>query len=139
MIHVRTHDTLGSVLRWGEAAFSDSAGAGETDQILPTADVTDRQLLDTAKPRYCKVVAGRIAEMDAAEKAAVDAAATSDAQQKATGAVRIQLTVTAPANLPVPPPRAGLLVAVLNVGGNPGLALSTPTGWVVFQASGTVP
>ena len=90
--------------------------------------------------RHYKVVGGIAVIMTPAEQAVVDAATAAAEQAAATGAVRIDRVVSNPGQLPIPPPRAGLLVGVANTGGGvPGLAMSTGTGWAIFASSSTIP
>lgn len=119
---------------------------GATDPSFKPASETLHALTRPVKlaagvPRWHhKVNAGLVVVMTAPERAVVDAAMAAKAQAEAAGAVRIERVVSNPGELPVPPPRAGLLVGVANTGGGvPGLAMSTGTGWAIFASSSTIP
>ena len=140
MARLRTAITLtstGELLRWDAGGAIPFDAGTETSHAM-LAPVSP-QLVDGELKRHHKVVAGAVVLMDAAEKAVVDTATDTKEQAAATGATVLGRTVQGPGALPVPPPRPGLLVAVRNIGGSPGLALSTQTGWVLFASTGAVP
>lgn len=73
MLYAITKDSTGSVLAWG-GRDPGAPSAGETAHAMVDADSTDQDVIDTATPRYTKVVALRFVAMDQTEKDAVDAA-----------------------------------------------------------------
>lgn len=133
---VVTSNATGAVYRWGRTDF--------TGQFNP-ADYTQHPLDETATwvpgvpTYYHKVVGVILEEMTAPEKAAVDTERTEIERAKLKGAARIKLKVPALANLPVPPPERGYLVAVESIAGTPGFAVSTASKYIVFVSDGEYP
>lgn len=133
---VVTSNTTGAVYRSGRTDF--------TGQFDP-GDYTQQDLLEAAQwvpgveTYYHKVVAGLLEEMTAPEKAAVDAERNDISDSKLEGAATIGKKYNQLSDLPVPPPKAGLLVAIENIGGSWGFAYSTTTGYIVFQSDGVYP
>lgn len=133
---VVTSNTTGAVYRWGRTDF--------TGQFDP-ADYTQVDLLEAAQwvpgvaTYYHKVVAGLLEEMTVGEKAAVDTEREAISDAKLEGAATIGKKFANLAALPLPPPKAGLLVAIENIGGSWGFAYSTNTGYIVFVSDGVYP
>jgi len=133
---VVTSNATGAVVKWGRTDF--------TGQFDP-ADFTQHDLNDSAHwiPGVLKynhkVVTGELVEMTTLEKAAADTEHQEIADDKLEGAAKIGKKFPNLAALPMPPPGAGYIVAIENVGGSWGLAYSTPTGYIIFQADGTYP
>ena len=140
MARLRTAITLtatGQLLRWDAGDNIPFDAATETSHAM-LAPVYP-QLVDGEPVHHHKVVSGAVVLMNTGEQTAADAVTNAKDQTAAQGALIIGRTVGSVSNLPVPPPRPGLLVAVRNIGGSPGLALSTNAGWVLFASTGTVP
>ncbi len=125
------------LLRWGVGPDPDLKPATETEHVLSQPVII---AVGTVQRHYTVDGAGVAVLMGAAQQAIVDAATAAEQQADATGALLIQRVVANPSQLPIPPPRAGLLVGVINTGGGvPGLAMSTGVGWAIFPAGSTIP
>lgn len=131
-----TSNTTGSIYRYGRTDFSGQFDPGDFTQVAVNDGTS---FVEGVPPYYHKVVAGNVVEMSPAEKAAVDTERETESDSKLTGAARIGKKFVNLSDLPVPPPMAGLLTAIENVGGSWGFAYSTPTGYIVFQSDGTYP
>ena len=129
-----TDPTTGRVKRWGDTDFTAQLN-GDVQTVIGDDDRPDPAL----PLHHQKIAAGTFAPMTAPERAASDAQLAALDAAQLPDAARIERAVLNTGALPLPPPRAGLLVAVRNVGGGtPGLAYSTATGWVIFTASSVV-
>lgn len=129
-------DTLtgvGYVKRWGDADFSGSLAAGETQVPLNDGETKP----DPAEPnRHYTITAGAFVLLSAPDQATADAAYDATLQ----GAQVIAKVFQNLADLPVPPPVAGAFVAIVNgPNGLPGLALTTNTNYVLFAADSSFP
>ena len=121
---------VGYVKRWGEADFSASLVAGEVQVALNDGE----QKPDGTEPnRHYTVTAGAFALLSPADQATADAAYQATLQNVQV----IKYTFQTAADLPLPPPIQGAIVAIVNgPGGLPALAVSAPTFWVLFAADG---
>jgi len=133
----KVHASLGYVTSHGFVDF-----AGELDTEFVQVDLN----ADTQPPagvplRHVKVVGnpGTFTEMTAAEKSAVDASPAVVARLASQASNVLRRVVPNLAALPNPPPAPGLLVAVRDAGGAPALAISGPSNWAIFRATGTFP
>ena len=132
-----TDNAVLSVLRYGATDFT-------TDGSFNGATQTQVALNPGTQPpagvqlSHVKVVAGDFVEMTAPEKAAVDAAeAASIAANLPTATVLFEVANTAA--LPLPPPAAGLMVMVADVGGgSPALAISQAARWAIINVDSFV-
>ena len=132
-VNVRTKDSTGEIIRFSVPAFDDAAATGETDQNLPLANQADIDLLTDNPPKILRVDAGhiRLATGPELTTQANTNAAERLAQFPNTSSVRIFANTAA---LPLPPPRAGLLVLVTDAGaGSPGVAISETNRWVILN------
>lgn len=120
------------VKRWGETDF-EPVSAGET-QVTVNAG----QSIPSAQPRqHFTVTAGNFVLLSASDQATADAAVEAERNANLQGTQAIARVFQNAADLPLPPPIARAIVAVVNgPGGLPGLAVSTPTFWVLFAADG---
>ncbi len=133
MITALTRDSTGFVIQWGDDANVRAAGAGETRvTTIPDGDAT----VINADRRYTKVVAARFVAMDAGEIDAVNA--EIDTADDARGGSMLLYTVQSADRLPLPPPKADLLVCVIDPPEGPALAVSTETTWLLYASTGVV-
>lgn len=138
MIYIRTLDSTGQVIGWGESPLDDKAGTGETDQELALGNATDKARLDSVGPKYCKVSLGHISEMTSGEKTAVDVSDKAASLKTAPAAIPAFLVVANAAALGTPACE-GIIARVKDTGsGTPGMAISSATGWDLFERSGSV-
>jgi len=127
---LETSTGVSSVRRWGEADFTPTLAGDEIQVALnPDASKSDPD----APNRHYTVVAGDFSLLSPADQATADAAFDATLRRAQSIAKVFQNA----AQLPLPPPIEGVFVAIVNgPGGLPGLALSTPTFWVLFAADG---
>jgi len=129
-----TQTATGAVMQYGYCDFTSEIDPLTQSQV----DLNEGTILVADIPLYHhKVVAGNFVEMSAAEKATVDAAREAESTAKLDGAVHIQRVVNSISELPLPPPKAGLLVGVITTG-NIGLAISGTNKWFLFAVDGMV-
>ncbi len=123
----------GYVKRWGDADFSATLGADETQVPLNDGEVKP----DPSEPnRHYTITAGAFVLLSPADQATADLAYNQTLQ----GAQVIAKVFQNLADLPVPPPVAGAFVAIVNgPGGLPGLALTTNTNYILFAADSSFP
>ena len=108
---------------------------------FPTADwVINPDISPVAgePAKYWVLIGDTLSVMDQAAKDALDAstAAAAEAAQKASvsGSPSVREYATT-ADLPLPPPKANLVVSLTDSGSaTPGMAISTTTGWMVFAS-----
>lgn len=134
--NVVTSNLTGAVYKYGYTDFTGQFNPADFTQITldPTA-----QFVENVPKYYHKVVGLLLQEMTALEKAAVDTEREAYQDSKLAGAARIGKKFPNLAALPVPPPAAGLLVAIENVAGSWAFAFSTTTGYIVFTSDGVYP
>lgn len=131
MRYAVTDNALGYVKRWGDCDFT--VDAGETKHAVDYG-----AHLPAGMPAYyCTVKAGVFAELTVLQKAAVDADRAAKDKAEMKGATTVGSTIASTAELPKPPPRAGLLVPVIR-SGKMVLALSSETDWGIFEPTTTV-
>lgn len=117
---------------WDPASFTQVT-------IDPTGPGQKRPLPGVPR-RYQTATAAGFTELSAPDKATVDAFLSAQRLARLDDAVVIAAVFPNLAALPVPPPKAGAFVVVTNgPGGLPGLAMSTPTGYILFAADGSYP
>ncbi|MFB3105486.1 MAG: hypothetical protein ACE1ZA_11290 [Pseudomonadales bacterium] len=133
MITALTRNTTGFVIQWGDSANVRAAGAGETRvTTIPDGDAS----VIEADRRYTKVVNARFVAMTAGEITAVNA--EIDTADDARGDGTLLYRVKSADRLPLPPPRADMLVCVIDAPEGPALAVSTATTWLLFKSTGVV-
>jgi hypothetical protein len=135
--NARVHASLGYIASYGFVDFTGELGA----DFVQVGLQPDTQPPDGVPLRHVKLDGnpGIFTEMTAAEKAAVDASPPFAARLASKTANVLRRVVPNLAALPNPPPAPGLLVAVRDAGGAPALAVSGPSNWAIFRATGTFP
>lgn len=131
-----TSNTTGGVYQIGYTDFTGTFDPADFTQVVLDATTS---LIEGLDIHYHKVVGGFLQEMSVAEKAAVDVELKAISDAKLENAARIGKKFANLAALPVPPPEAGLLVAIEDVGGVWAFAYSTNTGYIVFTSDGVYP
>ena len=123
------HDTLQYVRSYGHFVGAPTVQSFERiEQLGPGARVL------TVPLHHQGVVGGQFVELSPAQQAAADDDVEDRQDADGSGALDLRIVRT-PARLPVPPPRPGMLVLVMNAGaGNRALAVSDRTGWDLFPA-----
>lgn len=117
----------------GYVSFEDADLAKHT--VVPVR--TGAPLPANVPLQHLTVQDGEFVELDAQTKAVVDADLIDEERRKAVGALHIERVVPDASYLPIPPPRPKLLVGLVDGGGpngHPALAISTASGWAVFDA-----
>jgi len=130
-----TDPVTGRVKRWGDTDFTSQLN-GDIQTVIDDGALPDPALaLD-----YQKIVGTAFAAMSAPERAAVDAQLLAlDNARLPTAPQIFTRAVQVPADLPLPPPRPGLVVAIRNTGGGvPGLAYSSAANWIVFRSDSVI-
>lgn len=124
----------GYAKRFGFTDFTSQLGPDETQVVVNGAPIAGTPL------RYQTVVGGVFQLLSAPDQSAVDASIDAAKAAALQDAVVISRVFQNLADLPVPPPVARALVVIINgPGGMPGLAISTPTGYVLFAADAVHP
>ena len=134
---VVTSLATGAVYKWGiDVDFTGQFDPGTYQQV----DLLDTAVLVAGIPKYYnKVSAGLLVEMTALEKTAALAEWEDYKSSLYNGSPQILAKFQTQAQLPIPPGEKGYLVGVVNLNGTgPGLAISTNTGWVLFEQSGMI-
>jgi hypothetical protein len=128
-----TSNSTGAIYWYGRTDFTGQFDSGDYTQYTVNEDTS---WVDGVPSYYHKVVSGALVEMSSGEKSAVDTEREAISNAKLEAAARIGKKFVNLADLPVPP-KAGLLVAIENVGGSWGFAYSRTADYVVFQSDGT--
>jgi hypothetical protein len=133
----KVHASLGYFASHGFVDFASELG---TDFVQVELN-PDTQPPPGVPLRHVKVVGspGTFTEMTAVEKTAVDASPALAARLASKTSNVLRRVVPNLAALPNPPPAPGLLVGVRDAGGAPAIAISGPSNWAIFRASGTFP
>lgn len=126
----------GAVIRYGYCDFStDGSFDGATQTQVDLNEDSNR--IPDIPIYHNKIVAGGFAEMSQAEKDAVDAAREATATANLDGSVKLDRVVNSTGDLPLPPPKAGLMVGVVQRG-QIGLAISGPDRWFLIAVDAVV-
>lgn len=124
----------GYAKRFGFTDFTSQLGPDDQQVVVNGPPVPGTPL------KYQTVAGGVFQVLSPADQATVDAAIEAERAAKLQDAVVVARVFQNLADLPVPPPLARALVVVVNgPGGMPGLAISTPTGYVLFAADAMHP
>lgn len=131
-----TDNGTGGVIKYGRTDFTGTFNpAIETQHILDDL----AQFVEGVPTYYHKVVANLLEEMTAPEKAAVDTYRENKQLNELKFPTVVQKIVAVLGDLPVPPPKMGVIIGVQNIAGSPGIAISTNTNYIVFQSDGVHP
>lgn len=131
-----TDNGTGGVIKYGRTDFTGTFNpAIETQHILDDL----AQFVEGVPTYYHKVVANLLEEMTAPEKAAVDVYRENKELNELKFPAVVQKIVAVLGDLPVPPPKMGVIIGVQNIAGSPGIAISTNTNYIVFQSDGVHP
>lgn len=131
MANVIVDIATGRVLGFGHADLSSVLRPGQRQLLLQDGE----QPPDGVPMRHLRISGGRFVRGNPAQRDAADVADESERRARAEGAVQLQRVVNNPGQLPLPPPRNGLMVMVRDGGaGVPALAVSTNTQWAIFDA-----
>jgi hypothetical protein len=134
---LETNTGLQYMRRWGDTDFTVPGLAADEIQV----PLDPGQVPAAGEPnRHYTVVAGALSLLSAPDQATADADYEAARNAQLADAQVVAAVFQNLADLPVPPPVSRAFVVVVNgPGGMPGLALSTPTGYVLFAADATHP
>lgn len=133
---LETNTGVNYVRRWGNTDFSADLAADEVQVPLDEGQTSTPGEPD----RHHTVTAGAFVLLSAPDQATADANWQSMRDAQLADAQVVAAVFQDVTDLPVPPPVPRAFVVVVNGPGNmPGLALSTPTGYVLFAADATYP
>lgn len=133
---LETNTGVSYVRRWGEADFSAGLQPDEVQVALNNGERPPPGVPD----HHLTVTAGAFVVLSAPDQATADADRQAARNAQLADAQVVAAVFQNVGDLPVPPPIPRAIVAVVNgPGGLPGLAVSTPTGYVLFAADASYP
>lgn len=126
-------NATGAIIKFGRTDFTGMYDTG-TETMVVIDDAS--QWVEGVEVHHHKVAGNSVAEMNAAEKSAVDS--YLEAKKLSTLNMRSSITRVVPnlAALPTPPPNSGVFVGVNDIGGSPGFVVSRNTDYMVFVSTG---
>lgn len=131
-----TDNATGMILRYGRTSFAGQFNPGT--ETLHTLDES-AMFVSGVPPYHHKVVGTLVEEMTGPEKTAADSERENRRIANLKTGAQIKITVPNLAALPIPPPKIGVIIGVANIAGNPGIAISTASNYIVFVSSGVHP